>query len=112
MIRALCWGLLALSVALAAPVRAETEPKPKAKKSSKVPPPSPQKTEFNVTRSNLVYAVRSCAERPAQCSEELLHDQESRFLKACNACTGLDDCRNEVKAIKAGEKAKGFDPCK
>jgi hypothetical protein len=112
MIRALSCCLVALSVALAAPARAETEPKPKAKKSSKAAPPSPQKTEFNVTRSNLVYAARSCAEKPAQCNDELLHDQESRFLKACNACTGMEDCRNEVKAIKAGEKAKGFDPCK
>jgi hypothetical protein len=112
MIRALCCCLVAISVALAAPVAAQTEAKPKAKKSSKAPPPSPQKTEFNVTRTNLVFAARTCVDKPASCSEELLHDSESRFLKACNACTGMEDCRSEVKAIKAGEATKGFDPCK
>lgn len=112
MIRALSCCLVAVSIALAAPIQAQTEPRPKAKKSSKVAPTSPQKTEFNVTRSNLVFAARTCIDKPASCSEELLHDSESRFLKACNACTGMEDCRGEVKAVKAGESTKGFDPCK
>jgi hypothetical protein len=112
MIRALSCCLLALSVVLAAPVRAETEPKPKAKKSTKATPPSPLKKEFDIARTNLVFAARACIDRTRSCTEELLHDSESRFLKACNACIGMEDCRGEVKAIMAGEATKGFDPCK
>ena len=112
MLRALCCCLVAMSVALAGPAR---------------PDGAQAKGQEILQGGSAVAPEEGCGRSPRQpgpasgepsprsrpsATRKLLHDQESRFLKACNACTGMDDCRNEVKAIKAGEKAKGFDPCK